>query len=350
MSPKRLLCAAVLCLCFAGPGAFAQNPAPGVAPSSSAAPSVAPGVAPAPEAAPDAAGPADTARPGAPADAPAAEASAAAMPTAASATRAASAAASAAAPAAAPSAKTAAAQSAATPMTGPVRNVVLVHGAFVDGSIWNGVVAKLQQKGYRVSSVQNPLTSLADDVAATRRVLARQQGPTILVGHSWGGVVITEAGANAPNVAGLVYVAAIAPELHESTMDLLKRAAPMPAGESIIKDASGFLWLDRSKYHADFAADVPENLTRVLSAAQVPIAASAFGETVSQVAWKEKPSWYVLTTKDRAVSPEVERFMAERMGAKIVPVASSHLAPVSHAAGAIADVIERAARELSRQQ
>ncbi|CAH2779781.1 MAG: Probable signal peptide protein [uncultured Paraburkholderia sp.] len=345
MSPKRLLCAAVLCLCFAGPGAFAQNPAPGVAPSSSAAPSVAPGVAPAPEAAPDAAGPADTARPGAPADAPAAEASAAAMPTAASATRAASAAAS----AAAPSAKTAAPQSAATPMTGPVRNVVLVHGAFVDGSIWNGVVAKLQQKGYRVSSVQNPLTSLADDVAATRRVLARQQGPTILVGHSWGSVVITEAGANAPNVAGLVYVAAIAPELHESTMDLLKRAAPMPAGESIIKDASGFLWLDRSKYHADFAADVPENLTRVLSAAQVPIAASAFGETVSQVAWKEKPSWYVLTTKDRAVSPEVERFMAERMGAKIVPVASSHLAPVSHA-GAIADVIERAARELSRQQ
>ncbi|WP_433693710.1 alpha/beta fold hydrolase [Paraburkholderia phenoliruptrix] len=349
MSPQRLLCAAVLCLCFAGPGAFAQNPAPGVAQSPPAAPSVAPGVAPAPEAAPDAAGPADTARPGAPADAPAAEASAAAMPTAASATRAASAAAPAAASAAAPSAKTAAAQSADTPMTGPVRNVVLVHGAFVDGSSWNGVVAKLQQKGYRVSSVQNPLTSLADDVAATRRVLARQQGPTILVGHSWGGVVITEAGANAPNVAGLVYVAAIAPDLHESTMDLLKRAAPMPAGEGIVKDASGFLWLDRGKYHADFAADVPENLTRVLSAAQVPIAASAFGETVSQVAWKEKPSWYVLTTKDRAVSPEVERFMAERMGARIVPVASSHLAPVSHA-GAIADVIDRAARELSRQQ
>ena len=171
----------------------------------------------------------------------------------------------------------------------------------------------------------------------------------MLVGHSWGGVVITEVGANAPNVAGLVYIAAIAPDLHESTMDLMKRAAPAPAGQAISADASGFLWLDRARYHADFAADVPENVTRVLSAAQVPISAKAFSETVSQVGWKEKPSWYVLTTKDRAVAPEVQKFMADRMGAKVVPMASSHLAPVSHA-GAIADVIDRAARELSRQQ
>jgi pimeloyl-ACP methyl ester carboxylesterase len=234
-------------------------------------------------------------------------------------------------------------------VTGPVRNVVLVHGAFVDGSSWNGVVAKLQQKGYHVSSVQNPLTSLADDVAATRRVLARQDGPTILVGHSWGGVVITEVAANAPNVAGLVYVAAIAPDLHESTVDLFKRGPSMPAGDAMSTDASGFLWLDRARYHADFAADVPENVTRVLSAAQVPIVAKAFSETVSQVGWKDKPSWYVLTTKDRAVSPDVQKFMAGRMGAKVVPIASSHLAPVSHA-GAVADVIDRAARELSRQQ
>ncbi|CAB3645814.1 alpha/beta fold hydrolase [Paraburkholderia rhynchosiae] len=319
MSLKRLLCAAILCLCFGGTVSFAQNATPNPAPA--AAPITAPTPEPAAE----------------PPVAPAAEASAPPAPPPASVAP------------AAPPAKAAASRPAATPMSGPVRNVVLVHGAFVDGSSWNGVVAKLQQKGYRVSSVQNPLTSLADDVAATRRVLARQQGRTILVGHSWGGVVITEAGANAPNVAGLVYVAAVAPDLHESTMDLMKRAAPMPAGQGIVKDASDFLWLDRSKYHADFAADVPENLTRVLSAAQVPIAAKAFGETVSQVAWKEKPSWYVVTTKDRAVSPEVERFMAERMGAKIVPIASSHLAPVSHA-GAIADVIDRAARELSRQQ
>ncbi|CAD6509514.1 hypothetical protein LMG28727_00247 [Paraburkholderia kirstenboschensis] len=325
MSPKHLFCAAVLCLGFESLGVFAQNVAQNTAPA--ATPPSAPAAVRTPEPA------AEPAQPAQPVASPAAEASPAAVPSAVS---------------GAPAAPSAA-RPAIAPMTGPVRNVVLVHGAFVDGSSWNGVVAKLQQKGYRVSSVQNPLTSLADDVAATRRVLARQEGPTMLVGHSWGGVVITEAGANAPNVAGLVYIAAIAPDLHESTMDLLKRGAPAPAGQSIVKDASGFLWLDRARYHADFAADVPENLTRVLSAAQVPIAAKAFGETVSQVAWKEKPSWYVVTTKDRAVSPDVERFMAERMGAKIVPMASSHLAPVSHA-GAIADVIDRAARELSRQQ
>ncbi|RDK04435.1 alpha/beta fold hydrolase [Paraburkholderia lacunae] len=310
MSPKRLICAAALCLWFAGTGALAQTAAPAVEPAAE------PPATPAMDSQ-ELEAPAPAPVPAAPAPAPAAAATPPPPP--------------------------------AAPMTGPVRNVVLVHGAFVDGSSWNGVVAKLQQKGYHVSSVQNPLTSLADDVAATRRVLARQNGPTMLVGHSWGGVVITEAGANAPNVAGLVYVAAIAPDLHESTMDLMKRAAPMPAGQGITADATGFLWLDRGKYHADFAADVPENLTRVLSAAQQPISAKAFNETVSQVAWKEKPAWYVLTTKDRAVSPEVEKFMADRMRAKIVPVASSHLAPVSHA-GAIADVIDHAARELSRQQ
>ncbi|MCX4153514.1 MULTISPECIES: alpha/beta fold hydrolase [Paraburkholderia] len=317
MSPKRLLCAAALCLSFAAAGALAQTAAPTAEPA--AEPADMPGME---SSAPEAPEP-----PAAPAAMPATPA---AVPT-----------------PAAP--KATAAKAPAAPMTGPVRNVVLVHGAFVDGSSWNGVVAKLQQKGYHVSSVQNPLTSLADDVAATRRVLARQDGPTILVGHSWGGVVITEAGANAPNVAGLVYVAAIAPDLHESTMDLMKRAAPAPAGQAITADSTGFLWLDRSKYHADFAADVPENLTRVLSAAQQPISARAFSETVSQVAWREKPSWYIVTTRDRAISPEVEQFMANRMGAKIVPISSSHLVPVSHA-GAVADVIDRAARELSRQQ
>ena len=317
MLPKRLLCAAALCLCFAAAGALAQTAAPTAEPA--AEPADMPGME---SSAPEAPEP-----PAAPAAMPATPA---AVPTPAT-------------------PKATAAKPPAAPITGPVRNVVLVHGAFVDGSSWNGVVAKLQQKGYHVSSVQNPLTSLADDVAATRRVLARQDGPTILVGHSWGGVVITEAGANAPNVAGLVYVAAIAPDLHESTMDLMKRAAPAPAGQAITADSTGFLWLDRSKYHADFAADVPENLTRVLSAAQQPIAARAFSETVSQVAWREKPSWYIVTTRDRAISPEVEQFMANRMGAKIVPISSSHLVPVSHA-GAVADVIDRAARELSRQQ
>ncbi|RKE34584.1 pimeloyl-ACP methyl ester carboxylesterase [Paraburkholderia sp. BL23I1N1] len=283
MSPKRLLCATAVCLCFAGAGAIAQTAAPTAEPA--AEPAEMPGM--------------ESSAPEAPVPPPAAPA---VVPTTPAATAPATPKASAPTPTAAP----------AAPMTGPVRNVVLVHGAFVDGSSWNGVVAKLQQKGYHVSSVQNPLTSLADDVAATRRVLARQQGSTILVGHSWGGVVITEAGANAPNVAGLVYVAAIAPDLHESTADLMKRAAPMPADQGITADSSGFLWLDRTKYHADFAADVPENVTRVLSAAQVPIAATAFSETVSHVAWKEKPSWYVVTTRDRALSPEIEKFMAER--------------------------------------
>ena len=212
MSPKRLLCAAALCLCFTGAAALAQTNAPSMAPAPAAtpeptpsmAPSMAPAAEPADEPAPE------TSAPAAPAPAPMAPAT--------------------------PPTKAAATPPAA-PMTGPVRNVVLVHGAFVDGSSWNGVVAKLQQKGYHVSSVQNPLTSLADDVAATRRVLARQNGPTILVGHSWGGVVITEAGANAPNVAGLVYIAAIAPDLHESAMDLMKRAAPMPAGDGIMEDS-----------------------------------------------------------------------------------------------------------------
>jgi pimeloyl-ACP methyl ester carboxylesterase len=300
MLPKRLICAAVLCLCFAGVSTSA------LAQTAPAAPSM-----PAP-----------------PADDSASQATGQ--------------------PAPAPAAATPNPSPAAAP-GGPVRNIVLVHGAFVDGSSWNGVVAKLQQKGYHVSSVQNPLTSLADDVAATRRVLARENGPVLLVGHSWGGVVITEVAANAPNVAGLVYVAALAPQLHESAMDVMKAGGPMPAGQSISKDANGFLWIDRARYHADLAADVPEIVARVLAAAQVPIAASAFDEPVDQVGWKDKPSWYVLTTKDRAVSPDLQKTIAARIGAKVVPIASSHLAPVSHA-GAVAEAIDHAARELSRQQ
>ncbi|EEA02461.1 conserved hypothetical protein [Burkholderia sp. H160] len=298
MLPKRLLCAAVLCLCFAGVSAAA------LAQTAPAAPSVQPQ----------------------PAEAPAVQQ-----------------------PAGGTGSQTPAMQPPAATLGGPVRNIVLVHGAFVDGSSWNGVVAKLQQKGYHVSSVQNPLTSLADDVAATRRVLARENGPVLLVGHSWGGVVITEVAANAPNVAGLVYVAALAPQLHESAMDVMKAGGPMPAGQSISKDANGFLWIDRARYHADLAADVPETVARVLAAAQVPIAANAFDEPVDQVGWKDKPSWYVVTTKDRAVSPDLQKTIAGRIGAKVVPVASSHLAPVSHA-GAVAEAIDHAARELSRQQ
>ncbi|OLL29993.1 alpha/beta hydrolase [Burkholderia sp. SRS-W-2-2016] len=315
---RRPLYAAVLCLCFAGATTFAQT-----------APTAAPGAEQAPAATPAATPPAaDSGAQGNAAPAPAQTPTPQAAPNAAAPTP---------------------AKPAAVPLAGPVRNIVLVHGAFVDGSSWNGVVAKLQRKGYHVSSVQNPLTSLADDVAATRRVLARENGPVLLVGHSWGGVVITEVAANAPNVAGLVYVAALAPQLHESAMDVMKAGGPMPAGQSISKDANGFLWLDRARYRADLAADVPEMVTRVLAAAQVPIAAQAFDEPVDQIGWKDRPSWYVLTTQDRAVSPALQKSIAERIGAKVVPVASSHLAPVSHA-GAVADAIDHAARELSRLQ
>ena len=239
---------------------------------------------------------------------------------------------------------------ASAPPAGPVQNIVLVHGAFVDGSSWNGVIERLQKKGYHVASVQIPLTSLADDVAATKRVLARLSGPTVLVGHSWGGSVITEAGSgpDASNVVGLVYVAAIAPDVGESAVDILKRGPQMPAGTAMIKDKSGFLWLDPARYHSDFAADVPESLTRVLAAAEQPIAAKAFEEHATQAAWRYKPSWYIVTSRDRAVSPEIQRWMAHRIGATIVETPSSQLVPVAHA-GATADAIDRAAKEFGKE-
>ncbi|MFM0288139.1 alpha/beta fold hydrolase [Paraburkholderia megapolitana] len=235
----------------------------------------------------------------------------------------------------------------AAAMSGPVRNVVLVHGAFVDGSSWNGVIAELQKKGYNVSAVQNPLTSLADDADAVRQVLARQTGPTLLVGHSWGGTVITEAGADAPNVVGLVYIAAIAPDIGESTSDVLKHGPTMPINASIAPDADGYLWLDPAKYHDDFAADVPETQTRVLSAGEQPIAAKAFSDPVTKAAWKSKPSWYMVATKDRAVSPDLEQWMAKRIGATVISIPSSHLAPVSHAVE-VAVAIDLAAQNLNK--
>lgn len=312
MSPKRLLYAVLLGACIATTGVFAQTgqPAPQAAPAAAPA-APAPDMPPAPPA-PSAAEPAPPP------------------------------------PAAAPAPRPAAA--AAAPPSGPVQNIVLVHGAFVDGSSWNGVIARLQKKGYRVASVQIPLTSLADDLAATKRVLAQLSGPTVLVGHSWGGVVITEAGSgpDASKVVGLVYVSAIAPDVGESAVDILKRGPQMPASSAMIKDSTGFLWLDPARYHSDFAADVPETLTRVLVAAQQPIAAKAFEERATQAAWRYKPSFYIVTSRDRAVSPEIQRWMAHRIGATIVETPSSHLVPVAHA-GATADAIDRAAKEFGKE-
>jgi pimeloyl-ACP methyl ester carboxylesterase len=211
-----------------------------------------------------------------------------------------------------------------------VRHIVLVHGAFADGSSWRPVIERLQRKGYQVTAVQNPLTSLADDVAATRRVLARQQGGVVLVGHSWAGAVITEAG-NASNVRALVYL-------------LARLSAPM---EGLSPDAQGLLWLDdAAAYRQLMAGDVPEPTARLLAATQQPIAARAFGDKVTAAAWRTLPSWYLVTENDQALQPAVQRAMAHAMSATTVAVKSSHMSLVRRP-DAVAALIERAARSAS---
>ncbi|HEX2526362.1 MAG TPA: alpha/beta hydrolase [Geminicoccus sp.] len=229
--------------------------------------------------------------------------------------------------------------------TQPVRNVVLVHGAFADGSGWRGVYDELTAKGYRVSIVQNPLTSLADDVAATRRVLNRQDGPTILVGHSYGGTVITEAG-NDPKVAGLVYVAALAPDAGESTGDQFAEIPPPP--EFIIEEQSdGFGFVNGPKFKKGFAADTSDADAAFLRDSQVPIAMSAFSAKVTQAAWRTKPSWFVVATEDSAIDPRLLRSTARRIGAVTEEVAGSHVVFLTKPK-AVADVIDRAAMDAGR--
>ncbi len=210
-------------------------------------------------------------------------------------------------------------------------NVVLVHGAWADGSSWSNVIPLLQEKGYNVTAVQIPLTSLADDAAVTRRVLAMQNGSTILVGHSYGGAVITEAGANASNVVGLVYISAFAPDSGEVLGELNGR---MPAGSgqaNLRPDAYGFLWIDPKAFPESFAQDVDPVQARVMAAVQKPLSASIFGEKATQAAWKSKPSWYLVSENDRIINPDLERFMAERIGAReVVSIPSDHASLVSH--------------------
>lgn len=221
------------------------------------------------------------------------------------------------------------------------RNVVLVHGAFADGSGWRGVYDNLTARGYRVSIVQNPLTSFADDVAATRRVLDRQDGPVILVGHSWGGSVITEAG-NDPKVAGLVYVSALAPDTGETTSQLYEGYVTPP--EFIIEpSADGFGFLNLEQFKAGFAADASDADAAFLRDTQVPINLSAFDSRISQAAWRTRPSWAVIATDDRAFDQRMLKWMAERSGAKVTEVAASH-AVFATRADVVADVIDEAAR------
>ncbi len=224
-----------------------------------------------------------------------------------------------------------------------IRNVVLVHGGFVDGSGWEGVYRSLRSKGFNVSVVQNPTTSLADDARVTRRVLAQQDGPAILVGHSYGGAVISEAGSD-PAVAGLVYIAAFAPDAGESVASLIKdppAGAPVPP---ILPPQDGFLLLDRTKFAASFAADVEPELARFMADAQVPWGVEALQGAVGQPAWKSRQSWYLVATDDRMIPPAAQRAMAQRAGATVVEVAGSHAIYVSQPE-AVARLIATAARE-----
>ncbi|MBA4000068.1 MAG: alpha/beta hydrolase [Brevundimonas sp.] len=208
-------------------------------------------------------------------------------------------------------------------------NVVLVHGAFADGSSWAPVIRILQREGLQVVAVQNPLTSFEEDVATTRRALARIDGPIVLVGHSYGGMVITEAGDD-PNVAALVYVAARAPDVGEDYPALAARFPTPPAGAGIVR-ADGFAQFSEAAFLSDFAGDIPSEQARVLFAAQGPISDTLFSGRTTYAAWREKPSYYAISTADRTTSPELQRFVATRMNAEVVELNSSHLSPVSHA-------------------
>jgi len=207
-------------------------------------------------------------------------------------------------------------------------SIVLVHGGFVDGSGWQGVYDILEKGGHRVAVVQNPTTSLADDVAFTKRVVASQPGNVLLVGHSYGGVVVTEAGTD-PKVAGLVYIAAFAPDTGESVQSLIQNPAPGAPVPPILPPQDGFLLLDQSKFAASFAADVNERTANFMANSQVPWGVNALAGEVTAPAWKTKPSWYLVASDDRMIPPPAQRAMAARAGAKVTEVPASHAVYVS---------------------
>jgi pimeloyl-ACP methyl ester carboxylesterase len=224
--------------------------------------------------------------------------------------------------------------------------IVLVHGGFVDGSGWEGVYNILKKDGYNVAIVQNPTTSLADDVAFTKRVIAAQPGKSLLVGHSYGGVVITEAGID-PKVAGLVYVAAFAPDKGESVSSLIKNPPPGAPVPPILPPQDGFLMLDQSKFVASFAADVSEPKASFMAASQVPWGVNALAGEVTVPAWKAKPSWYLVASDDKMIPPPAQRQMSQRAGSTVVEVPGSHAVYVSQPQ-AVASLIEKAAAALSK--
>lgn len=224
-----------------------------------------------------------------------------------------------------------------------INNVVLVHGGFVDGSGWEGVYKILTAKGYNVTVVQNPTISLADDVAVTKRAIDAQDGPVILVGHSYGGVVISSAGDD-PKVAGLVYICAFAADTGDSVLSLIKTAPADAPAPPILPPQDGFLFLDRQKFAASFAADVKPEIANFMANSQVPWGLAAASGGATAAAWKAKPSWYLLTTEDHMIAPELQRFMSKRAGSKVVEIKGSHVIYVSQPQ-AVATLIEKAAKD-----
>jgi pimeloyl-ACP methyl ester carboxylesterase len=221
-------------------------------------------------------------------------------------------------------------------------NIVLIHGAWADGSCWSGVIERLQTDGFQVRAPQFPLTSLADDVARLRQVLEFQNGPTIVVGHSYGGQIITALGADAPNVVGLVYIAAFGLDEGESLGALLSQGPVTPALEHLFTDSRGYGWLSEDDFVNHFAGDVEPAQAKVMYAVQQALASTAFTDVMGVPAWKSLPSWYLVAQNDEAIPPDAERQFASRMGATTVEIPASHVAMVSHPAE-VADLVEKAA-------
>ena len=233
------------------------------------------------------------------------------------------------------------------PATGTpgTKSIVLVHGGFVDGSGWAAVYRILKNDGYDVTVVQNPTLSLKDDVSVTRRAIAAQRGPVLLVGHSYGGAVITEAGTD-PNVAGLVYIAAFAPDRGESVSSLIKDPPPGAPVPPILPARDGFLFLDPPKFHFAFAADVDPETAAFMASSQVPWGVEALTGTITEPAWRTKPSWYLVATEDRMIPPPAQRNMSKRAGSTVTEVAGSHAIYVSQPK-LVAAFIEKAANEIA---
>jgi len=229
-----------------------------------------------------------------------------------------------------------------------IRNIVLVHGGFVDGSGWAAVYGILKKDGYDVAVVQNPTLSLADDVAVTKRAIAAQGGPVLLVGHSYGGVVITEAGTD-PKVAGLVYIAAFAPDKGESVSSLIKDPPPGAPVPPILPPQDGFLFLDKPKFQFSFAGDVDADTAAFMASSQVPWGVEALSGTITEPAWKTKPSWYLVSTEDRMIPPPAQGNMSKRAGSTVTEVAGSHAVYVSQPKS-VAAFIEKAANEVAAKR